>query len=166
MPTQVSISSPWISYVRKIEALFEPDPEIKIDFDNDDLNLKLYVEDAAKADALTQLLPAEKSFGNVNLKITVIPANANKESAISLFQKAFAGNPILNYIEGTEDTFSNPLYYFVFRNEVVQYFNDNLADIHGLESTLYQNLANEIFEGCHEGVLFCTDLPDDAEFAY
>lgn len=97
----------------------------------------------------------------MNLKITVIPANANKESSISLFQKAFAGNPILNYIEGTEDTFSNYLYYFVFRNEVVQYFNDNLADIHGLESTLYQTLANEIFEGRHEGVLFCTDLPDN-----
>ena len=39
----------------------------------------------------------------------------------------------------------NSFTYVVFEKEVVQYWNDNLGDINGLRSTLYQDLAKEIF---------------------
>jgi hypothetical protein len=46
--------------------------------------------------------------------------------------------------------------YVLFAREVVSYFNDNLADLNGLTSTLYQNLAEEVFPN-HGGVFFCTE---------
>lgn len=52
----------------------------------------------------------------------------------------------------------NSFTYVVFEKEVVQYWNDNLADYNGLTSTLYQDLAKEIFEDANlDGVYFCTD---------
>ena len=51
---------------------------------------------------------------------------------------------------------TNPLTYVVLKKEVVQFFNDNLNDIHGLETTLYQTIAKDVFDGT--GVFFCTDI--------
>ena len=58
MPNKVGLSTPWVTYARKVNALFEEDPEVLVDYENDGPTLILYVENAAKADALEQLLPA------------------------------------------------------------------------------------------------------------
>ena len=157
MTDKVGLASPWVTYARKIYELFGADPDIQVIFNEEENDIKLYVEDTAKAEALTELLPEMKEFGEVILTITIVPAN-EKQSKVKLFRKAFEGNPIVSYIETVEDLFSNPLSYVVFENEVVQFFNDNLGDIHGLTSTLYENIARDIFDDT-EGILFCTDLP-------
>ena len=67
----------------------------------------------------------------------------NKE----LFEVAFKGNPAFAYVVcPSEDIYWVPATYVVFKNCVVQFFNDNLNDCHGLLSTLYQDIAAEIFE--------------------
>ena len=71
----MKLSSPWVEFYREIEALFAQDDEVKVVYEEEKNEVKLYVENARKADALAQLLPTEKTFGNVVLKITVIPAN-------------------------------------------------------------------------------------------
>ena len=53
----------------------------------------------------------------------------------------------------------NPITYVVFVNEVVQYFNDDLGDVYGQCSTLYQEIAKDVF-GETEGVFFCTDVEE------
>lgn len=93
------------------------------------------------------------------MKIVIIPAN-NDITRSDLIKTALAGNPIVSYVEHI-DILNNPIDYVVFEKEVVQYFNDNLGDIHGVESTLYENLAREVFEE-HDGVFFCTDIDDFA----
>ena len=160
----VKLSSPWVQYVNKINALFERDPEIKLVYDNDKVELKLFVEDNSKAEAITSILPAEKTFGNVILKITVVPANT-EDSISARFTKAFKGNPILKDMIVVQDVFTNPVTYCVFEKKVVQYYDDNLGDPHGLKSTLYQDLASEIFEK-HDGVLFCTANSTHNECAF
>lgn len=54
-----------------------------------------------------------------------------------------------------------PFTYVVFKNCVVQFFNDNLNDPHGIVSTLYQDIAAEIFADMpfpqDGGICFCTD---------
>lgn len=55
-----------------------------------------------------------------------------------------------------EGIFSNPITYIVFKNKVVQFWNDDLSDIYGNRSTLYQDIAKEIF-GESSGIFFCTD---------
>lgn len=52
---------------------------------------------------------------------------------------------------------SNPIAYCSFKKEVVQYPADDLSSETGLKSTLYEDLAREIFENT-DGVYFCTDV--------
>lgn len=72
---KLNLSAPWCTYYREINELFGNDPEIKIEFDEEEPEIKMYVRNHEKADALTRLLPVTKAFGWVELKITVIPAN-------------------------------------------------------------------------------------------
>lgn len=160
MASEVRLSSPWMTYLHKMEALFGEDPEIKITFDEDELVLRLLVDNNAKADALAQLLPSEHEVGNLVIKIVVIPANVDSPSRISLVKTAFMDNPALSRIVSAEGVFTNPIHYVVFKNKVVQYFNDNLADVYGNCSTLYQDLAAELIGGA-EGICYCTDVPEN-----
>ena len=40
---------------------------------------------------------------------------------------------------------------------------DNIADLHGINSVLYQDIAYRIFEVQHTGVFFCTDIAGSSE---
>lgn len=159
MTNHVKLSAPWTTFYREVEALFGEDPDIKIVFDENDLVIRLLVEDPDKADALTQLLPTEKNFGNVTVSLSVIPANKDvAPSKISLIKRAFHGNPAYHYSASAEGIFSNPIHYVVFANKVVQFFNDDLGDVNGNCSTLYQEIAKDVL-GEGEGICYCTDTP-------
>lgn len=157
MGNKMKMSPPWVVYYRKIEALFGEDPDIKVDFDEDNLIIKLYVTGQDKADALDQLLPAQKEFGNVVVNISIIPAN-KKSTKIDLFKKAFEGNPVYSYAAGVEGIMTNPIYYVVFKNRVAQIWADNLGDINGNISILYEDIAREVFDDT-QNICFNTDLP-------
>lgn len=158
---KIGMSAPWVIYYREIEELFREDPEIRVVYNEEDVEIRLYVDNSAKADALQSLLPTVKDFGNVQLKITIIPFNKLGETRENIYATAFYDNPILSYIRTIRGVFTNNITYVVFINKVVQYFNDDLGDVNGMCSTLYQEIAKDIF-GENEGVFFCTDLPDDA----
>lgn len=152
----MKLSAPWVKFYREIEALFAQDVEVKVGYDEENMEVKLYVENARKADALTQLMPAEKVFGNVTLKITVIPANKVMSKA-DLINEAFVGNPALAYVWHA-DTVMGSYDYAVFEPKVVQFFNDDMSDINGNETTLYENIARDVFD--ESGVFFCTNAVD------
>lgn len=160
---KLKLSPPWAVFYRKVCALFGNDPAIEIAYDEDAPAVRLRVEGEAKADAISKLLPHEKAFGNVTLKIEVIPANDVEETVEGLFEKAFDGNPAFAYAQDVEGVLSNPMCYVVFKPEVVQYFNDDLGDIHGICSTLYQNIAADLFEG-QDGAFYCTDIANKTAF--
>lgn len=152
---KTTMISPWMIYVHQLEAMFKQDPMVKVHFDEETFTVKLYVEGNTKAEALMELLPDSKKFGNVELKIRVLPANLG-DSKVDLFYAAFEGNPALSYIKTISGVSSNEFNFVVFKKEVVQYYSDNLGDINGVNSTLYQDLAKELF-GTHDGVYYCTD---------
>jgi hypothetical protein len=137
------LSPPWIQYVKEVMALFGEDPEIKIVYNNDECKLDLVVDNHDKAEALTQLIPAEKEFGNVVLKISVIPCN-NLKTAPDLFRKAFNGNPAFHDLVTINGVFTNPVSYVIFEKKVVQFFNDDLSDAHGNMTTLYKDVAKNV----------------------
>ena len=155
MNKKVNLVSPWMNYFHKLEAMFREDPAIKLQFNKEDFVIKIYVEGESKASALSQLLPESVTFGNVKLYINVIPAN-KLESSLSLFEKAFEGNPALSFVMSVSGASTNNFDFVVFKKEVVQYYDDNLGDINGIRSTLYQDLAKELF-GSPDGVYYCTD---------
>ncbi len=165
MKIRTKISPPWIIHMRKLEAMFEHDEQVSITYDNDTYTIKLLVDDAAKAAALARILPEEVAFGNVTLKISVIPANGaeldlDTPMAVSeAFDAAFAGNPVYAFSHKVETMYGFAMTYIVFKNRVVQFFADNLRDLHGNISTLYQDIAEDIFRG-GISVAYCTDIEE------
>lgn len=151
----LKLSSPWILFYREIEALFKEDPAIKVEYNEDTQTIKLFVEGEEKADALTQLLPAERTFGNITVKVTVIPANLGNASTLQLFQKAFEGNAAFAFTYASDGIFSAN--YVVFKGKVVQYPSDDIGSLNGLTSALYQDIAKDIFGQDTPGLYFCTE---------
>lgn len=158
-PDRVALAAPWVKFRREIEELFEKDPEIRIECDeyaSDFYDIRLYVDNTDKAQALMQLLPSERVFGNVTARVIVIPANKENPTKVDLLKAAFKNNNAVTRIVTIDDVMSNPVTYCAFAKTVVQYPLDNLHDINGNVSTLYENIARDIF-GEDEGICFCTD---------
>lgn len=169
---RMKLSAPWVLFYHEVEAMFKEDPEVHVIYDDiDKPTLKLFVKDPDKAEAISYLMPPFKEYGDVTLEILVIPSNSsvNKERLKSmnpdfpdicgLFEVAFALNPAFCYVEKVSGIMSNPIYYVVFSKKVVQYFTDDLGDAHGVRSTLYQEMAKDIFIEI-DGVHYCTDISD------
>ena len=162
---KVSLSPPWDIFVSEVEQLFLYDAQVHAVYDESTYTLKLYVDEPKKADALMQLLPSTKQYGNVTLNIMVVPADDVKiktreeKNLPALFAAAFNGNAALSFIKTVHGIFLDGVTYVVFENHVVQFFNDDISDVYGQCSTLYQNIAKDVF-GELENIYFCTDLPN------
>ena len=162
MQDNFKLSSPWVTLYREIEAMFGEDPDIKVEYvagDGNDPIIKLYVEGQDKADAIAKILPETYEFGGVTVSVTVVPAN-KAESKESLFRCAFEGNPAFSYAVTASGIFTNPITYVVFKNKVVQFWNDDLGDVNGNETTLYETIAGHLFSE-QDGVSYCTDTPEN-----
>ena len=159
---RLKLSPPWITYINMLEALFDGDPQIAFNIDYDNMTVALAGNNGEKNAALQRLLPTEKKFGNITLKVIVDGpiANIAFPTPKALFDTAFDGNPAYAYsVTPGNDTWFFSATYVVFKNCVVQFFNDNLNDCHGLVSTLYQDIAAEIFEEANLGnVYYNTDV--------
>ena len=162
---RLKILPPWTIVIRKLEALFDGDPQIAFntDFSGQHPCVVLACNNGDKVAALQRILPSEVSFGNVTLKVMVdgTPSNIAFTSKVDLFDAAFKGNPAYAYSmcpceDGYQWICST---YVVFKNCVVQFAADNLNDCHGIISTLYQNIAEELLTGeATNGVFYNTDV--------
>ena len=162
---RLKVSPPWITFIHKVEALFDGDPQIACNVNTSSANpsIILACNNGDKVAALQQILPDKIEFGGVTLTVGVdgVPSNRAFTSKRELFETAFAKNPAFAYaISPVEDGYNwFAMTYVVFKNCVVQFFNDNLNDVHGIVSTLYQDIADEILTGpAVQGVYFCTDI--------
>jgi hypothetical protein len=149
------LSPPWAIHYQKINAMFKDDPEVTIKYDEENKVIKLLVNNNEKAEALKKILPEKKEFGNVTLEIQVEFVLKEDQSQEDIFRKAFSGNPAFSSVQSV-DMFNNPITFVVFENKVVQFYSDNLMDINGYTSTLYQEIAKDIFN-VPDYVYFCTE---------
>ena len=108
-----------------------------------------------KADALEKIMPAEKNFGSVVVKINVYPANRDNETQADLFYRAFQGNSAVSYTQHL-DTVFGPMDFIVCKKDAAQFFNDQMDDINGNKTILYQDVAKDVFDS-KPGVFFCTE---------
>jgi len=162
---RLKILSPWVIYCRKLEALFDGDPQIAFntDFSGAHPSVVLACNNGDKVTALQQILPDEVGYGNVKLKVVVdgTPSNRAFKTKKELFEVAFHGNPVFAYAVSPVEEGANwfDMVYVVFNNCVVQFFADNLNDCHGVISTLYQDIAAEMLTGPGaQGVYFNTNV--------
>ncbi len=162
---RLKILPPWTIVIKKLEALFDGDPQIAFntDFSGEHPCVILACNNGDKVAALYQILPEEINFGNVTLDIEIdgIPSNRAFTSKVELFDTAFSGNPayaksVCPAEEGYQWIGTT---YVIFKNCVVQFAADNLNDCHGIISTLYQTIAEELLTGkATQGVFYNTDV--------
>lgn len=161
---KVGLTAPWITLFNEYKAMFAKDPNVKVAFEeykDDRKYITLYVTGDKKAKALEKLLPSEVKFGNIVVKIVVKLANKlADEDIVQLFREAFDGNEAVSSIQIISNPFVLKAAYIVFKKKVVQFYNDNFTDINGNCSTLYQEIAKDIFE-IHDEICFCTSAVDD-----
>lgn len=153
--TLAQAAPPWINHVRKIALLFANDEEFDIDYDNETHTADIYVDNAVKAAAIDRLLRHEVEFGNVVLKVNVIPNN-DEETIVMALRRAFEGNPALVSVE--ERDYPESIH-AIFAPDVVQYVSDDLSSYFGITSTLYEELARDVFD-LPDGT-FCNTMPID-----
>lgn len=170
---RLKISPPWITYINKVVALFDGDPQIacNVVWSGPQPSIVLSCNNGEKVTALKKLLPTEVPFGNVVLTVGVDGPEANIafKTAKELFETAFKGNPAFAYCKAPveEGYWYADFTYVVFVNCVVQFFNDNLNDAHGIVSTLYQDIAAEIFKDADtlgRAVGYCTAVEHGTAF--
>lgn len=159
----LELTAPWTTYYSELKEFFKSDRDVHIIYNKKNYTIEMYVENKNKADALNTIIPSVKHFGDIELKINIIPANnCYKVSYGSIYQDAFCGNSAVKEVK-TFDFMSTPITYIVCKKEVVQYYNDDIGDLNGVCSTLYQDIADRIFE-VESGVFFCTDTSDTSEY--
>ena len=143
---RLKILPPWTIVIRKLEALFDGDPQIAFntDFSGEHPRVVLACNNGDKVAALQKILPSEVNFGNVTLEVMVdgVPSNRAFTSKVELFDTAFSGNPAYakSVCPAEEGYMWIGTTYVVFKNCVVQFAADNLNDCHGIISTLYQTI--------------------------
>ena len=152
------LSPPWEEFYNEMETLFAGDPGVRVvkEYDEDSKKIKVYCDDKEQEKALIALLPNKKTFGNITVEITVVPSNEEEETYADLFRTAFKNNKAFAFAYATTGAFAFPATYIAYAPEVVQYFSDSMDDVNGYTSTLYENIARDIFE--IPGVYHCTDL--------
>ena len=159
---RLKMSPPWITYINELIHLFDGDPQIacNVDGNADDPSITLACNNGDKVAALQQILPEEVDYGNVVLRVVIdgTPSNRVFTNKKELFETAFKGNNALSQIVVPDvEGYIISAVYVIFKNCVVQFFNDNLNDAFGNISTLYQNIADDVLIN-REGVYFCTDV--------
>ena len=158
----IGLVSPWIGLYREACAFFKHDKTVHVIFDDENKSLNFYVDDAEKAAALGVLLPSTMEFGNVTVAINVVPANGEavdcgEDKMVELLSKAFKDNAAvvaIKHVHGFADFTAN---YVIFADEVVQYYTDDIGDYFGVNSTLYEDIARDLF-GPINGLFFSTTV--------
>ena len=156
---KLKLSPPWSIFYDEISAMFECDKEVKVVMDEQNYAIHVFVNNPKKSAAIAKILEQERRFGRVTLKVIVPPPDGTEEEFaddIDVYKAAFENNPRLSYIIPKRCIFDTS-FFVVFKNEVVQYFNDDISDVNGFCSTLAENIARDIFVGDLPN--FCTDLP-------
>lgn len=161
----LKLSPPWMIYMRKINALFGEDPDVLVQYDEEENAINLRVKGQEKADAISQILPTEKTFGNVTVKINIIPAN-KPVSKVEVFQRAFEGNPVFSYALSIDTGMtSNTFNYVVYKHLIAQFYTDTMNNPNGITSMLYEDIAREVFEDV-DGIMYSTDVQNNDGATY
>ena len=158
MNNSFNLCSPWMAYFHEMEAFFKEDPDVKVTLDNDKHIIKVFVDDDDKAEALSVITPTEKVLGNITVKIEVVPANgklsANATYDTEVLKRAFEGNGAIVDFEHY-DFKGLEMDFVLCKPVVVQMKNDSIHNPKGLVSTLYENIAEDIFIQ-QPGIFFTT----------
>lgn len=140
----VGISSPWMTYYKKLVALFFDDPELEVKWIEDEKNIIIESTNTFKIMALEKLLAPVVTFGNVTITVKCLVKDGSEESVAAIFRTAFAGNPHISEVIEQETMGCIDQTFVLFKPEVIQFFNDDITDYHGNWNGLSEDIMREV----------------------
>ena len=140
---EVSLSSPWITAYKKLNALFDVDPDIDVLYDDEKKTITLESTNTFKMMALEKILVPELKFGNITVKIECLVKNGADENISALFKTAFNGNPHFSQVIDAQTPYGEQSY-VLFKKEVLQFFNDDTSDYYGNWNGLSEDILREV----------------------
>lgn len=156
---KLALEAPWETFAKKVKALFHDDEQINVGdlYETDGgYAFDIEVRKHEKFVALDRLLPSVKTFGNVTVEIVLYDEENVENDVAELFRTLFDGNPIVDSFKTRTDPAGYDWNYVLFRPEVIQFFDDDLADYNGNWNGLAEDIAREVFEENARGMNFCT----------
>jgi len=141
--------APWDEYTQAAKALFADDPDVTVDdaveVDGGDYKVVVRVHGDDKAESISELMPAELTYGNVTLNVEVVPDNECELTVADHIRRAFAGNPL--YVAVVEPATSLTTFgatYALFSPECVQYYSDDLRSPYGATTCVVEEVARKV----------------------
>jgi len=156
------LSPPWHTFFNFVKHAIGKDRQVKVlemkEVSEVDFLIQIETKDKDKALALATILEPYKEFGNIKVYVEVlcfgkvVMPSEKKQNVCTLmnfYEKAFGANDYFVHVE-FKDFFGNMMLFPVFKKEVIQFFNDNLAD-------LYQNFNGVVADVFKEILRFQID---------
>lgn len=155
----LKLANPVTYTANKIASLFDGAKGITTKFEFRHRVLRIYVENAEQAEALAKMLKPRHDFGGLYLDVAVYPGNGKRidvkklkgcesdAEAFECMKLAMKGNKYKSNAFYVDDPVMGTRWYFVeFAKKVCQYNADNMANAHGVESALPEDVAKLAFE--------------------
>lgn len=145
-PDEVKLSPPYVTFYNALEAMFSGDEAYHLSpLDDATKSCTLTTDNRMKYILLKENLKTEfPEFGESGLTINLEYVGRDGMDANEL-AAIFSTNPHFSYLfESKGGPF--PFASCVFKNEVIQYHNDNLFDPHSYKSDLAENIVKGLFK--------------------
>lgn len=164
----VALSPPWYTFANEIKYTYGLSRCVQI---NDlvevdgEYHLVINVYDDIMADAIRQVLPLTKEFGNVDVDITIFNSRGEvvpvinqvytSETLAQLYCMALGCNPLFKgvVLKPAEEPGTIADVIVIIEKEVVQFYNDNIGDL----CKNFNEVAAKVFESI-SNTSFDTDL--------
>lgn len=144
----LTLSSPWETYRRKLAAFFELDEQVTVgevvDIDGGK-TVTVSVASREKAAALEKVLKKRVEFGNVVLTVIVSDVSG-EETLTDMLKAAFAYNETVRRVMSGTDHTGTEHVFVICEPDVIQFFNDDLSDYLGNFNALAADVARELFD--------------------
>lgn len=150
----VGLSPPDVTYYNLLKYSVGDDKHVKVapyvQVSDALAVVTLYVKGASKARALATLLNQNVTIGNIQIIVTIATSSGITVEPIlepltprqieRLFRTAFDSNKLYKFV-ALKELFGNVFVYPVFKDAVIQFYNDDLSDYY----SNYNNVAAFVF---------------------
>lgn len=157
----VKMSPPWDGYMNMLASFFRGDDRIRVGCGTDKRVGTVAVFDSKMYAALEQVLKTRVRFGNVVLRINIVPADGLKAfkgemTDLEALRCVLSKNPAFAKFVSRKTELGN-FVYCMFKPVVLMWHNDNPASPYKQTASVYETAALEVFKSAKIGISYATE---------
>lgn len=163
---KLKMSPPWDGYMNMLASFFKGDTRVRVGSCDGRRVGTIEVFDGDMYQALEQVLNKKLRFGNVVLRIDIVPANClrGKGDVLNIKERDYTDLAALKVVLSKNPAFAKIIsrktelgnfVFCMFKPVVLMWYNDNLGSPYKQTTSVYEDAALHVFKDC--GVSFATE---------